>query len=237
MNSGAISAMANCYRCFHHQGSGEFVGFNNVFTNYGAAGKASNAMAMQHYRSHPNSVDGGQPQCDGTVSKDGNRAPTTTYHGYPCWRQPGRDFAGNLSPMYIWNNYWSDNRAQVSLNVEDLGGSPDYFSNHMQPNREWYNAVSASAQTSPTSPFNGTTGMGFGTLANRPTTCTTNSLEIGGGVGYFATDQGPRGTLFRCSATNTWTAHYTPYTYPHPLQAGSVDTNPPAPATNLRIIR
>ena len=63
--------------------------------------------------------------------------------------------------------------------------------------------------------------MGFGTLANRPTTCTTNSLEPGGGVGYFATDQGASGTLYRCSATNTWTVHYTPYAYPHPLVSGS----------------
>ena len=36
-------------------------------------------------------------------------------------------------------------------------------------------------------------GMGFGTLANRPTTCTTGTevADAGyGGVGYFATDQG-----------------------------------------------
>ena len=63
------------------------------------------------------------------------------------------------------------------------------------------------------------TGMGFGTLANRPATCTTNALESGGGVGYFATDQGAQGTFHRCSATNTWTGWYVPYTYPHPLVA------------------
>lgn len=90
------------------------------------------------------------------------------------------------------------------------------------------------AQTSATAPFNGSTtcnagsgnytcGVGFGTLALRPTTCTT-------GVGYWATDQGAwntsgnsfgQGVLYKCTATNTWTASYTPYMYPHPLDIGS----------------
>jgi hypothetical protein len=68
-------------------------------------------------------------------------------------------------------------------------------------------------------------------FARRPTTCTTNSNESGGGVGYFATDVGARGTLYRCSAANTWTVQYTPYAYPHPLQ-GDVPAVPSAP-TNL----
>ena len=46
------------------------------------------------------------------------------------------------------------------MTMEDLGGSPDYVSNHEQANRDYYNEVSASAQTSTTSPFNGTSGMG-----------------------------------------------------------------------------
>lgn len=95
-------------------------------------------------------------------------------------------------------------------------------------NRDYYQeSKNQAAQTSPTSPFNGTTGNGHGTLAYRPTSCTT-------GVGYFATDQGSwnqsggsnpagysgQGELFTCTATNTWTLDYTPYTYPHPLDTG-----------------
>jgi len=70
-----------------------------------------------------------------------------------------------------------------------------------------------------------TPGITCGTLANRPTTCNI-------GQGYWATTQSCTslsgmvgknpttpisGTLYKCTATNTWTAYYIPYTYPHPL--------------------
>ena len=75
--------------------------------------------------------------------------------------------------------------------------------------------------------FNGAVGVGCGTLVNRPKTCTT-------GVGYWATEQSCTnltgmvgaspstpisGTLYKCTATDTWEPFYTPYTYPHPLRA------------------
>jgi hypothetical protein len=95
--------------------------------------------------------------------------------------------------------------------------------------RDYYEQASG-PQTSTSSPFNGTTGAGWGTLANRPTTCTA-------GVYYFATDQGSwntsssnplgrpangaDGVLYKATATDTWTLYYTPYTYPHPLRSES----------------
>ncbi len=226
LNANSVSqGMADGYRQFHHQGSGEFIAFNNTFQAY--SGRSTDVIAMMYYRDEASlAASEGGTVCDGTQSIDGNRLPTTTYHGYPCWHQPGRDFANNLQPLYVWNNKWSDTGAKIDLTMEDYGG---YHANHFMADRDYYNAV-GSVQTSPNSPFSGATGMGFGPLANRPASCTTNALESGGGVGYFATDVGSQGTLYRCSAPNTWTVHYTPYTYPHPLTLGGVvaDATPPA---------
>jgi hypothetical protein len=198
------------YRLIHHQGSGEFIVFNNTLSN--------DHMALLYYRDCADNPEG-CGTCNGSDSSDGNRAPSGTYHGYPCYRQPGRDRNLKMMPIYVWNNKVGSSKSD--LGFEDAGSS---CTHHVLANRDYYNAVSVNAQTSPASPFNGTTGMGFGTLANRPTTCktTTEVADAGnGGVGYFATDQGSQGTLYMCTATNTWTAHYQPYTYPHPAQ-GSV---------------
>lgn len=71
-----------------------------------------------------------------------------------------------------------------------------------------------------------TQAITYGTLANLPATCTKYQ-------GYWATSQSLSnltnyvgvnpttplsGTLYQCTATNTWTEIYTPYTYPHPLR-------------------
>lgn len=100
-------------------------------------------------------------------------------------------------------------------------------------NTNYYQEVSQTAQTSATSPFNGTVGTGYGTLARRPTTCTPH-------VGYWATDQGTwntynsqQGLLYECASTNTWSVLLTPYAYPHPLAGGgSVSVSPGSLACN-----
>ena len=165
-----------------------------------------------------------------TNSADGNRTPVATYRGYPCWHQPARSFdltpkGGVLRPIYGWNNKWSDTQAQIPFSFEDLGSSPyppDYQSNHLISDRDYFVPASG-IQTNNQTPFNGSTGMGWGTLANRPPSCSvalTDAADAGnGGVGYFATDKGPQGTLYRCARPGQWVIHYQPFTYPHPLTA------------------
>lgn len=88
-----------------------------------------------------------------------------------------------------------------------------------------------------------TAGVGCGTLANRPASCTA-------GVGYWATDQSCSdvsayvgaggvtatkkivGTLYKCTATDTWTQYYEPYDYPHPLTLGD-EGDTTAPVTTI----
>ena len=103
---------------------------------------------------------------------------------------------------YDWQNTGTGVPATIFV------GSP---STVIQQNRDFFDYTTS---------FTGATGTGAGTLASRPATCTT-------GVGYFATDQGNwntsgngfgSGVLYKCTATNTWTAYYTPYTYPDPLE-------------------
>lgn len=217
-------------RLVHHQGSGTYMIFDNAFR--ATAGQSGGPVVVQHSGSQY--ARGNSTICDGTAQIDGNRSPSTTNRGYPCYRGPGRDMDRMLKPMYSWRNRWDNTGTIVTLQCQNYASFT--CSAHVVENRDYYNALSTSAQTSPTSPFNGTIGMGFGTLSNRPTTCTTGS-EIGGGVGYFATDQGPQGTLYQCSATNSWTVHYTPYTYPHPLVSGSGSgaTLPPPAPQNLAV--
>lgn len=225
-NSGGNRTWNDCWRCIHSQGSGEIYVFQNKF--YGASTVRSGAIVVQHYRSD-SANSGTYGVCDGTQSVDGNTAPEATYRGWPCLAQPGRMEVGGtpswgkLAPMFAFGNTSGHDNTIRNITVESSG----YIANHLVANRDYYNAVNATAQISPSTPFNGTTGMGYGTLANRPTTCTHMTApdgDEGGGVMYWATDQGswnlsgPSGVLYRCSAANIWTVHYTPYTYPHPLQ-------------------
>ena len=89
----------------------------------------------------------------------------------------------------------------------------------IKPNRDYYQQISGTA-------FDGSAGVGQGTLAERPAACTPS-------VAYWATDQGewngqhpgPDGQLYKCKAKDTWVLEYIPYIYPHPITVA-----PSAPA-------
>jgi len=174
--------------------------------------------------------------CNGSSYADGN----IDSNGWPCRDQIGRgpdafvwtsntidpSPAQESQPAYIWLNRNGASVAGILI--------PSASSGHIQADRDFYNESAS---------FNGTSGVGYGALANRPATCTA-------GVSYWATNdnysnlteyQGAShtknfsGTLYKCTATNTWTNYWIPYTYPHPLRTESSDTTAPASPTGLAV--
>jgi hypothetical protein len=125
-----------------------------------------------------------------------------TATGGPAWPHQA------LEPVYCWIN---------SVNGRLNSPVGTVFSPYptVRENRDYYNyaAPVGDAQA---------IGVGSGTIANRPARCTP-------GVAYWATDQGewdsthngPDGQLYVCTAPDTWSFYYKPYTYPHPLVSGS----------------
>lgn len=169
----------------------------------------------QPTRSGGNLIKGG----DGTVATEGSMTPVLASTGAPGAVNE------NLDPTYEFADSGAPGHSEVSAAELTMIANRDFYAQN----------VGQTAQTSPSSPFNGASGTGYGTLANRPPTCKPY-------VGYWATDQGSwnqsgigeQGEFFVCTATNTWTLYYTPYTYPHPLVAGGASSgNSPNPPTGL----
>lgn len=204
------------YRMTHHQGAQTEIFFFNTYAPLTEPHSGDTISALANY------VDGACSvyPCGGVAGAHGP--------------QPGRDTAVVLRPIYGWGNSDANNGTLVDIGNE----SAEIF---VKSNRDIYTGVSVNPNSTPTSPFNGTVGTGYGTLANRPTTCTHSNptnptlspADNGhGGVGYaYGTTIGTIGAsvgagiagdyvLSACTALNTWTDAYTPFTYPHPLVGG-----------------
>lgn len=233
-------------------GPGVGVAFGNTMVGYDfdIVFEYIRELATGHAQTNtPNGIGYCGSPSNGTASGwDGNQ---TTATGYPCLDSVGRgqgdlvngrDFPNMLNTFTGTISWPRQKREPWYVWMETGASTGDNPWNGLAPlrNRDYYteNAGQA-AQTSPTSPFDGSTtiGMGHGTLAFRPTTCTAGPGGIYGasptgsyGVGYFATDANSgRGELYVCTSANTWTGIYEPYIYPHPLVGGS-GSSPLAPS-------
>lgn len=216
-----------------NQRSGNGIDFENTATgNY-------TGLAYSIYR-NPNSGFASswwqlhRGWCGGTNPYDGNIGGTGRPAGYPCFDQqgwffgPGPNGTKTLTPQYFFLN-----RINGVLVDPQSGTGHELEDGYIRKNVEFYSDVWASC-----SGASCTTGVGVGTLANRPASCTP-------GVGYWATDQGTwnqapgtpggQGVLYKCTAPNTWTRYYTPYTYPHPLQTLQGQRTLPVPPVGLSI--
>lgn len=227
----------NCYFGLASIRGGTGVFFNNTMS--GNLSDCNFDVLLDNVRSEWSGAIDGVGPCNGSSPWDQNAGQ----QGWRCRDQigVGRDLSlwshtttpawnQEVKPAYFWSNSKSSASVQggpgpISVSVDTEQRSPV----HIVANRDFYTA---------TANFNGTSGVGVGPLGSRPVTCTT-------GVAYWATDQGewnstngvPDGRLFKCTATNTWTAYYTPYTYPHPWTGSAPATTLQPPTAVSAVIR
>jgi hypothetical protein len=196
---------------------------------FGNTNDNANPIALNNIRDTQSPETAGR--CNGSSRWDQN---TPGQAGYACRDQIGRSrdavkwstgaaYDQPLTPVYIWDNTTSYRGGrQIAIDLHHPS-TPK----HIVADRDFY-AHNAS--------FDGTSGVGSGALAARPKSCTT-------GVGYWANDQGnwnatgPSGVLFTCTAANTWTLAYTPYSYPHPLTGVGGRVVPPHDPTRSPLTR
>ena len=136
--------------------------------------------------------------CDGSRAFDENTGGGSGYRclGQPGWGQPqATDMtAYTFSGVFAWEN--RNVGSLVDMSIANNNGST---STHLQFGRELFNQ----------------SDMTIGLIANRPSTCSVGPPRSV----YISTNENALGeTLYICTAMNTWTKHWEPFIYPHPLQ-------------------
>lgn len=213
---------------------------NTISSLYGGTG-----INISLYRTVSSNIAYGitGTNCTGSNTWDGNLGTAAQGNqGYPCldqvgWYFPPPDGCFTLaecdrpnglnavySPAFMWGNTKAG--SPTTAFTGNYPASYVHINSASSPSKiDIYTDVGASC-----SAISCTIGVGSGTLANRPASCTT-------GVSFWATDQGNwnqsgdgtgSGALYKCTAANTWSLFYTPYTYPHPLQ--TLGTSPKSTA-------
>lgn len=185
-----------------------------VWGNTSATTLQRYGITIDHERSYRTDCAGTfGPTCNGTASIDENSG----LNGYHCLGQPGwgppqgtnmntYSFAG----LFTWGNLNSGSAVNMGI-ANNLG----YTSQHLVGGRDFFNSAN----------------MTIGPIANRPSTCnvSTSARDI-----YISTNENSQGAIiYACSATNVWTKHWEPFTYPHPLIGGGNLPFPSQP-TDLR---
>ena len=136
--------------------------------------------------------------CDGSQTWDEN---VTGQSGWRCFGQPGWSApqvadmtAATFRGTFAWDN--TNNGTAVNLRIDNSTAGAS--STHLKFGRELFN----------------TANMTVG--GAKPETCTYNASTLYRDI-YIDTTNSVKPVIWQCSATNTWTQHWTPYTCPHPL--------------------
>ena len=215
--SGAAGRYAIRYNKFYNMSGGTISPFIDMHGNMGTGGNHS-GMGIEVYENEFYLNGYGCRIVDQRGGKGliyNNRIITTPsvwanfnvreeYYDYlnPPAKSPINGQPQHVSDTYSWGN--TKNGVQIVNDHDDnlkVTQTLNYEGEGVVPSLDIHFWRSVS-------PFNGTSGVGVGTISQRPASCSKE------GVAWWATDEN---RLYRWR-NGKWELYYVPYTYPHPLR-------------------